>query len=106
MTESEYRGVAVVTGGASGLGRGTVDRLLRDGFRLAVVDIDQGGQAVDSETCRYFEGDVSDRSFVEGVAADVIARWGRIDAVVNNAGVFREAKPSPWVTTCGSGSSR
>jgi NAD(P)-dependent dehydrogenase (short-subunit alcohol dehydrogenase family) len=82
--------VAVVTGGAQGLGRGTVERLLRDGYRVAAIDVKDsidGSSSLVGEW-KLYTGDVSDRRFVEQVSGDVIAAWGRIDGLVNNAGIF------------------
>lgn len=82
--------MAVVTGGAQGLGRGTVERLLRDGYRVAALDVVDAIDDADSLAgeWRLFSGDVSDRRFVEHVARDLVSAWGRIDALVNNAGIF------------------
>ncbi len=71
--------VAIVTGGASGLGAAISRRLERDGIRVAVFDLrpPEDGFIVDV---------TSDPSVRAGVDA-VIARWGRIDIVINNAGI-------------------
>lgn len=90
MTAKEDRRVAVVTGGADGLGRGTAERLLHGSYRVAVLDVDDAPALVEAhpDTCSTYVGDVSDRSFVESVAADIASTWGRVDALVNNAGIF------------------
>lgn len=82
--------VAVVTGGAQGLGRGTVLRLLRDGYRVAAIDVKVSidGSSSLAGDWKLYTGNVSDRGFVERVAAEVIASWGRVDGLVNNAGIF------------------
>jgi NAD(P)-dependent dehydrogenase (short-subunit alcohol dehydrogenase family) len=84
------RRVAVVTGGARGLGRGAVARLLDDGFRVAIVDTLESIDGADGLSGEWslHVGDVSDAAFVRSVAADVIERWGRVDGLVNNAGIF------------------
>ena len=87
--------VAVVTGGARGIGLAIVERLRRDGFRVAALDINE--RALDeaksvssaSDDVRFFHVRVTDRPAMEAVAIDLIDGWGRIDALVNNAGVNR-----------------
>ncbi len=80
--------VAVVTGGARGLGRGAVERLLAEGYRVAVIDLIDPAEATPAGDSHFYKGDVCDRPFVMSVADDVVARWGRVDALVNNAGIF------------------
>jgi len=88
------RKVSIVTGGGSGLGEATSIVLARAGMRVAVVDLreegcgrvadsirDQGGDAL--ALC----GDVSDEATVHKVVQQVLGRWDRIDAMINNAAV-------------------
>jgi NAD(P)-dependent dehydrogenase (short-subunit alcohol dehydrogenase family) len=79
--------VAVVTGGASGIGRATAARLVDDGFRLAVVDLspDPGSPVV------AIKADVSDAIDVERAIHEVLTEFGRIDVLVNNAGISGSA---------------
>lgn len=86
--------VALVTGGAQGIGRAIVDALLDNGARVAIVDIDRDagkktaaaiGEA--SGTCLFVEGDVSDATQMEAAAEQVAARFGAIQILVNNAGI-------------------
>jgi NAD(P)-dependent dehydrogenase (short-subunit alcohol dehydrogenase family) len=78
-------GVVVVTGGCSGIGLATCNRLAADGFTVAVLDIkpaeNQDGAAL------ALRCDVTDESDVEGAMAAVLERFGRIDVLVNNAGI-------------------
>ena len=80
--------VAVVTGGGSGIGRATCTRLTADGFTLAVLDVDGDAAKVaagpDGLGCA---ADVADREAVDAAFAQVVAAFGRIDVLVNNAGV-------------------
>jgi NAD(P)-dependent dehydrogenase (short-subunit alcohol dehydrogenase family) len=89
--------VAVVTGGASGIGRETCRRLSEDGFLLAVLDLD----ATDAQGSTGHEGlvlsaDVSNPEAVEYAFRTIVDALGRIDVLVNNAGITG----SPEATTC------
>jgi NAD(P)-dependent dehydrogenase (short-subunit alcohol dehydrogenase family) len=75
--------VAIVTGGASGIGWATVERLARDGAQVAIFD----RTAVEAADAVSFVVDVTDQQSVTCAVEDVVARWGRIDMVVNSAGV-------------------
>ena len=101
--------VALVTGSARGIGVGIVDRLLRDGFRVAVVDLD--ADAVD-ERVAVWQGrghavvgvaaDVCDRDAVRAAVSAVTEALGPVDVVVNNAGVwtfqpFASSEPAQWM---------
>jgi NAD(P)-dependent dehydrogenase (short-subunit alcohol dehydrogenase family) len=87
--------VALITGGASGIGRATADRLLADGFRLALADVDADG--LDRAVADVGPGDAlavpTDVRSFDACAAAVSAavdRFGRLDALVNCAGVWVE----------------
>lgn len=86
--------VAAVTGAASGIGRALAVELVRRGAHVALSDIDEAGLV---ETVAQCEGrgakvssavvDVADRSAVEAWARDVVDEHGRVNLIVNNAGV-------------------
>ncbi|KNY06473.1 short-chain dehydrogenase [Microbacterium sp. GCS4] len=76
--------VAIVTGGASGLGAAIAARLYADGAQIAVLDRDTSGA---DAAFAAFTADVSDRTSVDAAVAAVAERFGRIDIVVNNAGI-------------------
>jgi butyryl-CoA dehydrogenase len=91
----ELRGrVAVVTGAASGIGRALAFELAREGAELALSDVDEAGLA---ETAARAEAlgarvshervDVADRAAMERHATFVLAQHGRVNLVINNAGV-------------------
>ncbi|MGH3823381.1 MAG: SDR family NAD(P)-dependent oxidoreductase [Pseudonocardiaceae bacterium] len=84
--------VAVVTGGASGIGQATAVRLLEDGFRLAVFDLSPAL----APPALAIKADVSDASDVECAVHEVLAEFGRIDVLVNNVGISGSAQ----ATTC------
>lgn len=75
--------VAVITGGNSGLGAGAARGLLASG--ATVVCLDRTGDAPDG--AEFIACDVTDRAQVKAAVADVIARHGRIDILLNNAGI-------------------
>ena len=68
--------VAVVTGGANGIGKCIVEEFRRNGAAVCVIDKAEGD---------HFVGDISDKSVLERFAAEVIAKHGHIDFLVNNA---------------------
>lgn len=88
--------VAVITGGARGLGAATAHRLAREGARVAIFDMD-GAKAEEFAATLRDEGyeagawrvNVTDREAVTAAMAAVHGRWGRIDILVNNAGNVR-----------------
>jgi len=82
---SEFDGlVAVVTGGASGIGAATASVLMERGARVAVLDRDPQGSPAGAKamTC-----DVADATSVDRAIDEVIAVFGQLDIVVNNAGI-------------------
>lgn len=81
--------VAVVTGGGSGIGRGIAQQLVANGARVAIADIDASTVEATAEEigAHPIVADVSDLASVEAMADAVVERFGRVDIVVNNAGV-------------------
>jgi len=97
--------VALVTGGGSGIGCGIAARFGREGAAVAVIDVDDAGAAetvalVDDAggEARAFHADVSRGDEVRRVMDAVVARWGRVDALVNNAGIFWAHRGDTLVT--------
>lgn len=81
---------AVITGAARGIGLATTDVLLDQGWQVAMVDRDAAA-LMDAVTTREnvhgIDCDVSDEGAVAGMIAETLRHFGRIDALVNNAGV-------------------
>lgn len=87
--------VAVVTGGASGVGAGIASVFAQEGARVAVVDIDLAGAeklaaelGADGAEAFAIETDLVDGAAVEAMAAAVVERWGTIDILSANAGIY------------------
>jgi NAD(P)-dependent dehydrogenase (short-subunit alcohol dehydrogenase family) len=94
--------VAVVTGGAGGIGRGIVGALLRRGATVVVADVEQGAidAAVEdlapSGPVSGFRTDISDEHSVAALADHVYATHGRCNLLFNNAGVTSGGGGKPW----------
>lgn len=90
--------VALVTGGARGIGRATAEVFLREGAKVAIVDVDadavreaaaeMGGQTMGLVM------DVTDRASVEDGVGKIVEQLGPIDILVNNAGIIKDAQLS------------
>lgn len=96
LSRSVQDSVAIVTGAASGIGRATAHLLADEGARVAVVDRDTEGvehaaaeivAVHGSESVLSFALDVTDTAALESMVDEVVGRFGRLDIVVNNAGV-------------------
>jgi NAD(P)-dependent dehydrogenase (short-subunit alcohol dehydrogenase family) len=88
--------VALLTGAAGGIGAAITDALLGDGHSVAAVDRDQcalnrlaalHGRSGASERLRAIVADLADEAACRNAVAAAVARFGRIDAVINNAGI-------------------
>jgi len=91
--------VSIITGAGSGIGQATAAKFAREGARVAVCDVnesaahrvakqinDSGGEAI------HFHVDVTDKDSIARMVEAVMARWGRIDTLVNNAGIVQDAQ--------------
>jgi len=83
--------VAVITGGASGIGAAAVRLFVEEGCRVVIADVqdDKGARLADElgKSCAYLHADVSRESDVSGAIAHAVSRFGRLDCLYNNAGL-------------------
>ncbi len=86
--------VTLITGGAAGIGRATALRFAAEGARVAICDLNEaaGRETVQllGSAARFDVVDVTDRQAVQEWVDGVAAHYGRIDVLVNNAGVLRD----------------
>ena len=89
--------VAIVTGGASGLGKADAQRLAEEGATVVITDVDvAAGEALAAaigDRAIFLEQDVSEEARWREVVAEVERRFGRLDILVNNAGIVVVANP-------------
>jgi 3-oxoacyl-[acyl-carrier protein] reductase len=103
MEENCAGKVAIITGAAAGLGRATALRFARAKARLALWDVTEsaatgllsevteaGGEGIFSPV------NVADPAAVKGAVEAVLQKWGRIDVLINNAGIVRDAQLIKW----------
>jgi NAD(P)-dependent dehydrogenase (short-subunit alcohol dehydrogenase family) len=93
--------VAIVTGAGKGIGAATARRMAQEGAKVAVLDVDlAAAQAVVQELvdagrdARAWRCDVTREAEVQQVFAEVVAHFGRLDVLVNNAGIAGVNKPT------------
>lgn len=88
--------VVLVTGGAAGIGRATAQRFAAEGAIVAIGDVNEelGRQVAESlgSQATFTKVDVSDRANVQAWVEEVVGRHGRIDVLINNAGITRDAQ--------------
>jgi 3-oxoacyl-[acyl-carrier protein] reductase len=83
--------VAIVTGGAQGIGRAIAETLVAHGARVVAADVDPSkAEPADEKSLVTVACDVTSQSEVEALAQDALDRFGRLDILVNNAGVTRD----------------
>jgi NAD(P)-dependent dehydrogenase (short-subunit alcohol dehydrogenase family) len=86
--------VCLVTGGAQGIGEACARRFAREGAKTVIADVDdRRGQALAAELgALYVHCDVGDKAQVEAAVTAALKAHGRIDVLVNNAGIFKAAE--------------
>lgn len=88
---SSAKPVALITGGAKGIGRAISRRLISSGWRLGIIDLPESGlQRVyrHDRSILSIEGDVRDEKAVADAVEAIMRRFGRLDAAVSNAGIM------------------
>ncbi len=85
--------VALITGGAAGIGKATALRFAEEGATVVICDVsEEAGEAVAEEIGGdFYKVDVTDREAVQAWVDDVVEKHGRVDILVNNAGITRDA---------------
>jgi len=84
--------VCLVTGGAAGIGRATAERFAEEGATVVLCDLNEelGRQTAEAIGGHFYKVNVADRQAVGAWVDEVVAQHGRVDVLVNNAGVLRD----------------
>lgn len=92
--------VAIITGAASGFGKGIATKFVAEGAKVLIVDLseDSGKKVAQELGCSFLVGDVTQRKHWEDILQKVIDCYGGLDVVVNNAGATYANKPTTSVT--------
>ena len=87
--------VALITGGAAGIGKATAERFAEEGAKVIICDVNKeaGEDAVQGlgPDAAFYLVDVTDRQAVQRWMQDVLDKYGRVDVLINNAGILRDA---------------
>ena len=87
--------IALITGGAAGIGYATAKRFIEEGARVVICDVNQkaGDDAVPDlgAEAEFYRVDVTDRTAVDSWVGSVLEKYGRADILVNNAGIVRDS---------------
>ncbi|RJS93038.1 SDR family oxidoreductase [Salinisphaera sp. Q1T1-3] len=102
MTDRLHDKTALITGAASGIGAAIADRFVAEGARVALVDRNEAGagevaarlNAAHPDRARVWAADVTDAERIAAVVAEAQAHFGRLDILINGAGVNVFAEPT------------
>lgn len=78
---------AIITGGGSGIGAAIAQRLIRAGAKVLIADVNDASAAASGWGCAFRRTDVSDPEDVRALCEEAVRRHGRLDIMVNNAGI-------------------
>lgn len=88
--------VVLITGGGAGIGKATALRFAEEGAKVVICDVnEEAGKAVAAELGgedHFYKVNVADRAEVQAWVADVVEKFGRVDVLVNNAGIIRDGQ--------------
>ncbi len=86
--------VTLITGGGAGIGKATALRFAEEGAKVVICDVnEQAGQALLAELgpeARFYKVNVAHRQEAQDWVDDVVAHYGRVDVLINNAGILRD----------------
>lgn len=90
--------VAIITGGARGIGEATAKKFAKEGAKVVIADINEEDMKTTVEEIKALDGDVSsilvdvtDKSSVDKMIEDVVNKYGKLDILVNNAGITMDS---------------
>lgn len=89
------KGIAIVTGGANGIGRAIVDRLIQDGFGVIAADLDKDAgnsllSAHPGASLEFYLLDITNAEQVQLFFNHCVKKYSKVDVLVNNAGIIRD----------------
>ena len=88
--------VVLITGGAAGIGKATAERFAEEGAKVVICDVNEtvGQETVKllGEGASFYKVNVANREEVQKWVDDVVARYGRVDVIVSNAGILRDGQ--------------
>lgn len=88
--------IILITGGGAGIGKATALRFAEEGAKVVICDVnEEAGKAVAAELGgedHFYKVNVADRAEVQAWVADVVEKFGRVDVLVNNAGIIRDGQ--------------
>lgn len=88
--------VCIITGGAAGIGKATAEKFYAEGAKVIICDLNQeAGEALVAElgeNARYYQVNVTNRQEVQTFVDAVVAEFGRVDVLINNAGITKDGQ--------------